>query len=460
MKRLFLNLTLTNPRLEKEIRETIIAQSNRSQRRERQDIYPLLEKSWLLAPIAVPQSQLRVLYSGYQVAIGQTANYPLSLLLEKAGQTYVQLYSSTAKYEASAQDLPTVWVRASVIFDVLEQTPEVAGLLLNDGTDELMVSRDELQRQFPRHELVRLRVPWYERQLATDFPKRLPVPGGNEAWQTRQKETNQISNALEELRAKTEKKARRAAKGSSLHQLTIGLLVVSLIVLMRLGRHALLPMGVLLFLALASAVYGYRHPRGRTLGRWLVYEKRGGLAKMLQLEDELYRLSDDTIYVTEQQNKLKEKQPVLKHTSNQDSKETGEELIDSHHIRKDKITATLEGVSRDEMMAIFDAYVNARLDQTDVERPLKDLLTAAKSFRFVVPKDSNGQFMTYYVGDNAYFPLYISPTPGMFPYGDKSIEGQQVLQMMSDKQLKGVQMRGHMRRVVFKTEILNDMWGI
>ncbi|WP_459446602.1 hypothetical protein [Weissella cibaria] len=44
MKRLFLNLTLTNPRLEKEIRETIIAQSNRSQRRERQDIYPLLEK--------------------------------------------------------------------------------------------------------------------------------------------------------------------------------------------------------------------------------------------------------------------------------------------------------------------------------------------------------------------------------------------------------------------------------
>ena len=93
MKRLFLNLTLTNPRLEKEIRETIIAQSNRSQRRERQDIYPLLEKSWLLAPIAVPQSQLRVLYSGYQVAIGQTANYPLSLLLEKDGQTYVQLYS-------------------------------------------------------------------------------------------------------------------------------------------------------------------------------------------------------------------------------------------------------------------------------------------------------------------------------------------------------------------------------
>lgn len=217
MKRLFLNLTLTNPRLEKEIRETIIAQSNRSQRRERQDIYPLLEKSWLLAPIAVPQSQLRVLYSGYQVAIGQTANYPLSLLLEKDGKTYVQLYSSTAKYEASAQDLPTVWVRASVIFDVLEQTPEVAGLLLNDGTDELMVSRDELQRQFPRHELVRLRAPWYERQLATDFPKRLPVPGGNEAWQTRQKETNQISNALEELRAKTEKKARRVAKGSSLH---------------------------------------------------------------------------------------------------------------------------------------------------------------------------------------------------------------------------------------------------
>lgn len=52
MKRLFLNLTLTNPRLEKEIRETIIAQSNRSQRRERQDIYPLLEKSWLLARCA------------------------------------------------------------------------------------------------------------------------------------------------------------------------------------------------------------------------------------------------------------------------------------------------------------------------------------------------------------------------------------------------------------------------
>lgn len=72
----------------------------------------------------------------------------------------MQLYSSTAKYEASAQDLPTVWVRASVIFDALEQTPEVAGLLLNDGTDELMVSRDELQRQFPRHELARLRAPW------------------------------------------------------------------------------------------------------------------------------------------------------------------------------------------------------------------------------------------------------------------------------------------------------------
>ena len=61
----------------------------------------------------------------------------------------MQLYSSTAKYEASAQDLPTVSKRASVIFLMLEQTPEVAGLLLNDGTDELMVSRDELQRQFP-----------------------------------------------------------------------------------------------------------------------------------------------------------------------------------------------------------------------------------------------------------------------------------------------------------------------
>lgn len=369
MKRLFLNLTLTNPRLEKEIRETIIAQSNRSQRRERQDIYPLLEKSWLLAPIAVPQSQLRVLYSGYQVAIGQTANYPLSLLLEKAGQTYVQLYSSTAKYEASAQDLPTVWVWASVIFDVLEQTPEVAGLLLNDGTDELMVSRDELQRQFPRHELVRLRVPWYERQLATDFPKRLPVPGGNEAWQTRQKETNQISNALEELRAKTEKKARRAAKGSSLHQLTVGLLVVALIVLMRLGRHALLPMGVLLFLALASAVYGYRHPRGRTLGRWLVYEKRGGLAKMLQLEDELYRLSA----------KVTTTKPVPDQSETRKSETEPEQITpvpDQHP----------ETVSDEEMTGFFTAYLAARRERKDVSQHYDDFLTVARYYRFNIPK--------------------------------------------------------------------------
>ncbi|WP_134643676.1 hypothetical protein [Weissella cibaria] len=64
------------------------------------------------------------------MAIGQTVNYPLSLLLEKDGQTYVQLYSSTAKYEASAQDLPTVWVRFSVIFNVLEQTSEVAGFIV------------------------------------------------------------------------------------------------------------------------------------------------------------------------------------------------------------------------------------------------------------------------------------------------------------------------------------------
>lgn len=182
----------------------------------------MLEKSWLLAPIAVPQSQLRVLYSGYQVAIGQTVNYPLSLLLEKDGQTYVQLYSSTAKYEASAQDLPTVWVRASVIFDVLEQAPEVAGLLLNDGTDELVVSRDELQRQFPRHELARLREPWYERQLATDFPSRLPVPVANEAWQPARKRLMKLVSRWKNCESRLRKKlvARVRALVSSINDRT------------------------------------------------------------------------------------------------------------------------------------------------------------------------------------------------------------------------------------------------
>ncbi|MCS8561306.1 SseB family protein [Weissella cibaria] len=442
MKRLFLNLTLTNPRLEKEIRETIIAQSNRSQRRERQDIYPLLEKSWLLAPIAVPQSQLRVLYSGYQVAIGQTANYPLSLLLEKAGQTYVQLYSSTAKYEASAQDLPTVWVRATVIFDALEQTPEVAGLLLNDGTDELMVSRDELQRQFPRHELARLRAPWYERQLATDFPKRLPVPGGNEAWQTRQKEIDQISNALEELRAKTEKKARRAAKGSSLHQLTVGLLVVALIVLMRLGRHALLPMGVLLFLALASAVYGYRHPRGRTLGRWLVYEKRGGLAKMLQMEDELYRLSA----------KVTTTKPVPDQSETRKSEMEPEQITpvpDQHP----------ETVSDEEMTGFFTAYLAARRERKDVSQHYDDFLTVARYYRFSIPKQVDGKLAIYYYADQDYLPLYIAPTEAMAPFGTRQVTGQQALALVAQLDVVGVQIRANNQRIMLPTDILQKRWG-
>lgn len=443
IKRLFLNLTLTNPRLEKEIRETIIAQSNRSQRRERQDIYPLLEKSWLLAPIAVPQSQLRVLYSGYQVAIGQTANYPLSLLLEKDGQTYVQLYSSTAKYEASAQDLPTVWVRASVIFDVLEQTPEVAGLLLNDGTDELMVSRDELQRQFPRHELARLHAPWYERQLTTDFPNRLPVPGGNEAWQTRQKEIDQISNALEELRAKTEKKARRAAKGSSLHQLTVGLLVVALIVLMRLGRHALLPMGVLLFLALASAVYGYRHPRGRTLGRWLVYEKRGGLAKMLQLEDELYRLSDAETFAKQM--------PV---------ESVNENLSEVHTINTDSGKPVWEIVSVDEMRGFFEAVVDARRLGKDDSQHFEDLLTVGKYYQFTVPNQEDGEMATYYVGATPYLPLYIAPAEGAMPFGKHVVSGQQVAQLLETLEVAGVQIRTTNQRVLLKREQVRDWWEV
>lgn len=283
----------------------------------------------------------------------------------------------------------------------------------------------------------------YERQLATDFPKRLPVPGGNEAWQTRQKEIDQISNALEELRVKTEKKARRVAKGSSFHQLTVGLLVVALIVLMRLGRHALLPMGVLLFLALASAVYGYRHPRGRTLGRWLVYEKRGGLAKMLQMEDELYRLSDAETFAKQM--------PV---------ESVNENLSEVHTINIDSGKPVWEIVSVDEMRGFFEAVVDARRLGKDDSQHFEDLLTVGKYYQFTVPNQEDGEMATYYVGATPYLPLYIASAEGAMPFGKHVVSGQQVAQLLETLEVAGVQIRTTNQRVLLKREQVRDWWEV
>ncbi|WP_386086053.1 hypothetical protein [Weissella cibaria] len=231
-------------------------------------------------------------------------------------------------------------------------------------------------------------------------------------------------------------------KVSSLHQLTVGLLVVALIVLMRLGRHALLPMGVLLFLALASAVYGYRHPRGRTLGRWLVYEKRGGLAKMLQLEDELYRLSA----------KVTTTKPVPDQSETRKSETEPEQITpvpDQHP----------ETVSDEEMTGFFTAYLAARRERKDVSQHYDDFLTVARYYRFSIPKQVDGKLAIYYYADQDYLPLYIAPTEAMAPFGTRQVTGQQALALVAQLDVVGVQIRANNQRIMLPNDILQKRWG-
>ena len=292
MERVFLNINQTNRELNHKIKQYLKQQTVRGQVRDLRVLARALADVTLLVPVAVSDSDRRTSSSGYTYVIGTPDVQRQQGYSVRDDGRYLVLYTDLAKSRAGHREPNTMQVQMPYVLQKLAHAKNLAGIILNPGTDDVVLSKTLLAGDLNGSDTGAVTGTVAD-DLPIQAPEQVAPPVGIVAVGLRVNELSRLNEELETYRAKTERRINRYARQTWNFVAVIVLVTLALLAVPALGRRGLLPTLILIVLAV---IVGRIIPVSATTRQKVkirVYEKERALVRMIALEDEIARLSFD-----------------------------------------------------------------------------------------------------------------------------------------------------------------------